>query len=85
LHGGKRSLVGGIKAVPLCQQADKQSGVRTQAGDMPFFLIAGPCVIESRDHVLFMADALKKMGYTNPVSMDGGWRGWNEQGFPTEK
>jgi 2-dehydro-3-deoxyphosphooctonate aldolase (KDO 8-P synthase) len=23
------------------------------------FLIAGPCVIESRDHVLFMADALK--------------------------
>jgi len=31
------------------------------------------------------ADALKKMGYTNPVSMDGGWRGWNEQGFPTEK
>jgi len=31
------------------------------------------------------ADALKKMGYTNAVSMDGGWRGWNEQGFPTEK
>jgi 2-dehydro-3-deoxyphosphooctonate aldolase (KDO 8-P synthase) len=25
------------------------------------FLIAGPCVIESRDHVLFMADALKKI------------------------
>jgi rhodanese-related sulfurtransferase len=31
------------------------------------------------------ADALKKMGYTNAVSMDGGWRGWNEQGLPTEK
>ena len=31
------------------------------------------------------ADALKKMGYANAVSMDGGWRGWNEQGFPTEK
>ncbi len=31
------------------------------------------------------ADALKKMGYKNAVSMDGGWRGWNEQGFPTEK
>ena len=26
-----------------------------------FFLIAGPCVIESRDHVLFMAKALKKV------------------------
>lgn len=31
------------------------------------------------------ADNLKKMGYKKPVSMDGGWRGWNEQGFPTEK
>src|SRR5262245_2929572 len=26
-----------------------------------FFLIAGPCVIESRDHVLFMAKELKKV------------------------
>jgi len=26
-----------------------------------FFLIAGPCVIESRDHVLFMAKELKKL------------------------
>jgi 2-dehydro-3-deoxyphosphooctonate aldolase (KDO 8-P synthase) len=25
------------------------------------FLIAGPCVIESRDHVLFMADAIRKI------------------------
>ena len=25
------------------------------------FLIAGPCVIESRDHVLFMAGELKKI------------------------
>ena len=31
------------------------------------------------------ADALKKMGYKNAISMDGGWRGWNEKGFPTEK
>jgi rhodanese-related sulfurtransferase len=31
------------------------------------------------------ADNLQKMGYTNVVSMDGGWRGWNEAGFPTEK
>src|SRR5262245_32082839 len=26
-----------------------------------FFLIAGPCVIESREHVLFMARELKKI------------------------
>ena len=30
------------------------------------------------------ADALQKMGYTNVISMDGGWRGWNEAGYPVE-
>jgi rhodanese-related sulfurtransferase len=28
------------------------------------------------------ADALQKMGYTNVISMDGGWRGWNEAQLP---
>ena len=31
------------------------------------------------------ADNLQKMGYKNVISMDGGWRGWTEAGFPTEK
>ncbi len=31
------------------------------------------------------ADNLKKMGYTNAVSMDGGWRGWTEANYPVEK
>jgi rhodanese-related sulfurtransferase len=31
------------------------------------------------------ADALQKMGYTNVVSMDGGWSGWVRAGLPTEK
>ncbi len=31
------------------------------------------------------ADNLKKMGYQNPVSMDGGWRGWTEAGLPVAK
>jgi rhodanese-related sulfurtransferase len=30
-------------------------------------------------------DNLQKMGYTNVISMDGGWRAWVEAGFPTEK
>lgn len=30
------------------------------------------------------ADNLQKMGYTNVVSMDGGWRRWSELGYPTE-
>jgi rhodanese-related sulfurtransferase len=32
-----------------------------------------------------VADNLQKMGYTNVISMDGGWRGWTEAGFPVEK
>jgi rhodanese-related sulfurtransferase len=28
------------------------------------------------------ADNLQKMGYTQVLSMDGGWRGWIEAGFP---
>ena len=31
------------------------------------------------------ADNLRKMGYTNVISMDGGYRAWTEAGFPTEK
>jgi rhodanese-related sulfurtransferase len=30
------------------------------------------------------ADNLQKMGYTNVVSMDGGWSGWKAKGYPTE-
>ena len=29
------------------------------------------------------ADNLQKMGYKNVISMDGGWRGWLEAGYPT--
>ena len=28
------------------------------------------------------ADNLQKMGYSNIVSMSGGWRKWNELGYP---
>ncbi len=31
------------------------------------------------------ADALQKMGYTNAISLDGGWRAWVEAGLPVEK
>jgi rhodanese-related sulfurtransferase len=29
------------------------------------------------------ADNLQKMGYKKVISMDGGWRGWTEAGYPT--
>jgi rhodanese-related sulfurtransferase len=32
-----------------------------------------------------VADNLQKMGYKNAISMDGGWRGWLEAGYPTAK
>ena len=31
------------------------------------------------------ADNLQRMGYRNVISMDGGWRGWTEAGFPIIK
>ena len=30
-------------------------------------------------------DNLQKMGYTNVISMDGGWRGWTQAGLPVER
>jgi rhodanese-related sulfurtransferase len=32
-----------------------------------------------------VADNLQKMGYTKVFSMDGGWHGWVDAGFPTVK
>ena len=31
------------------------------------------------------ADALREMGYTNVVSMDGGIQGWRDAGYPMER
>jgi rhodanese-related sulfurtransferase len=31
------------------------------------------------------AENLQKMGYKSVVSMDGGWRGWLDAGYPTVK
>ena len=32
-----------------------------------------------------VAEALQKMGYKNPISLDGGWRAWNAAGLAVEK
>lgn len=31
------------------------------------------------------ADNLRKMGYTRVISVDGGWRGWTEAGYPVQQ
>ncbi|MBI4455347.1 MAG: sulfurtransferase [Acidobacteria bacterium] len=31
------------------------------------------------------ADALQQMGYTHVISMDGGWKAWQERKLPMEK
>ncbi len=32
-----------------------------------------------------VADNLQQMGYSKALSMDGGWRGWSETGYPVVK
>ncbi|HYO81342.1 MAG TPA: rhodanese-like domain-containing protein, partial [Bryobacteraceae bacterium] len=31
------------------------------------------------------ADNLQKMGYSDAISLDGGWKAWTDAGLPTEK
>ena len=31
------------------------------------------------------ADNLRKMGYQNVISLDGGWRAWQQSGLPVER
>jgi rhodanese-related sulfurtransferase len=31
------------------------------------------------------ADALQQMGYANVISLDGGWKAWQQAGLPVEK
>ena len=31
------------------------------------------------------ADALQMIGYTNVISLDGGWRAWQQSGMPVER
>ncbi len=31
------------------------------------------------------ADSLEKMGYRRAISLDGGWRAWQEAGLPVER
>jgi rhodanese-related sulfurtransferase len=31
------------------------------------------------------ADNLQKMGYQNAISLDGGWRAWQQSGLPVER
>lgn len=32
-----------------------------------------------------VCESLQRMGYQNVISMDGGWRDWNEKKYPIEK
>ncbi len=52
-------MTNGLRHIPI--------GSFKIGNDLPLVLIAGPCQIESRDHTLFMAEALIKM--TNKLQM----------------
>ena len=34
---------------------------------------------------VLVADSLRVMGYTNAISLDGGWRAWQAAGLPVKK
>ncbi len=34
---------------------------------------------------VLVCESLQRMGYTNAISLDGGWRGWNAQNLPVER
>jgi len=39
------------------------------SNDLPFFLISGPCQLESRDHAMFMADEIKKITHKLKINL----------------
>lgn len=43
------------------------AGSVTFGNDLPFVLVAGPCVIESRDHAFFMADKLTELSHKHHI------------------
>ena len=45
----------------MAMQREVTVGSATFGRNLPFVLISGPCAIESRDHALFMADALVRL------------------------
>ena len=49
------------KIMPSTPARIVRIGPHEVANDRPFLLIAGPCQIESRDHAMEMADALKSI------------------------
>jgi rhodanese-related sulfurtransferase len=53
---------------------------RVPAGDTKLILYCGGGFRSA-----LAADNLQKMGYGNVESMDGGWKGWLEAGYPVQK
>ena len=53
------------KIMPSTPARIVRIGPHEVANDRPFLLIAGPCQIESRDHAMEMADALKDLKASN--------------------
>jgi len=41
------------------------------------------CYCSGDDRSVLVAEILGRMGYTNVVVLDGGWRGWTERWLPT--
>src|SRR5713101_3621587 len=87
VHEVKKQLDAGEKIIVV----DVREESEWARGHLPGAIHLGKGIIERDieqripDRSAPAADNLQKMGYTNVLSMDGGWRGWTEAGFPVGK
>src|SRR3989442_12623148 len=100
INGYKKMLAGGAKAVLIDVREDNEWAAGHAAGAVHLGkgIIERDIETQIPDKettlVLYCgggfrsalsADALRQMGYTNVISLDGGWRAYQQSGLPVEK
>jgi rhodanese-related sulfurtransferase len=100
VHGYKKMLADGGKPLLIDTREDNEWAAGHAAGAVHLSKgiierdIEGKAPDKTTTMVLYCgggfrsalaADVLQKMGYSNVISLDGGWRAWQESGMPVER